>query len=272
MEAGGLRWHVQLFAPPGACHGDLLLLHGAGASSHSWRDIAPALAKRRRIIVPDLPGHAGTARPPTDGLSLPEMARLLGALLRTLDVRPAAIVGHSAGAAIAARMALDGAAAPAIVIGLNGAWLPPSSQGRWLYEPLAKLLVMNPLVPTIFSLHARQRWVLERLIGSTGSRIDAPGVDMYARLVADTGHVAAVLAMMACWDLRPLLADLPRLQADLHLVVGEADRTVPPQASLQVQALVPGSSLHRLPALGHLAHEEAPSTVLALLESLLQPP
>jgi magnesium chelatase accessory protein len=129
-----LRWHVQVFEPapatavaegvkpaqppvggfeevrsrPGdAPPRDILLLHGTGASAHSWRDVAPALARHHRVIVPDLPGHAFTQRPPAAGLSLPGMAAALGALLQTLEATPAVIVGHSAGAAIAARMALD---------------------------------------------------------------------------------------------------------------------------------------------------------------------
>lgn len=292
VAAAGLRWHVQIFegqAEPVAvayghgavCPGippaqDLLLLHGAGASAHSWRDIAPALALRlakgSRVIVPDLPGHAFTARPGDEGLSLPGMARLLGGLLDVLDARPAALIGHSAGAAVAARMVLD---APATLrdvhtlISLNGAWLPPAGQGRWFYAPLARLFALNPWVPHVFAFHASHRGPLERLIASTGSRLDAAGIDLYARLVSDRRHVASVLAMMAAWDLRPLLEDLPRLTPALHLVVSEQDRTVPPMTSAEAARRQPRALLHRLPGLGHLAHEEAPGVVMELLDRLL---
>ncbi|MFM8770327.1 MAG: alpha/beta fold hydrolase BchO, partial [Rubrivivax sp.] len=225
---------------------DILLLHGAGASAHSWRDIAPALAQRlphgARVIVPDLPGHAVTGRPPDDGLSLPGMARLLHALLQVLQARPRVLIGHSAGAAVAARLALDGlgglvspgSEGPGSVktlISLNGAWLPPAGQGRWFYAPLARLFALNPWVPHVFAFHASHRGPLDRLIASTGSRLDRAGIDLYARLVSDRRHVAAVLAMMTAWDLRPLLQDLPRLAPALHLVVAEGDRTVPPRTS-----------------------------------------
>jgi len=288
-----LRWHVQVFEPapatavaegvkpaqppvggfeevrsrPGdAPPRDILLLHGTGASAHSWRDVAPALARHHRVIVPDLPGHAFTQRPPAAGLSLPGMAAALGALLQTLEATPAVIVGHSAGAAIAARMALDGHARPSRLVSLNGAWLPPAVQGRWFYAPLARLFALNPLVAPLFSLHARHRGTLERLIASTGSRLDPRGVDLYTHLVADRAHVSAVLAMMAAWDLAPLLRDLPNLQVPLELLVGEADGTVPPTTSQQVQRRLPDSRLHHLPGLGHLMHEEAPEAVLSLLD------
>lgn len=295
-----MAWHVQIFEgqggvgseqTPGAqgaavggtlpaaltqglCHAtpDLLLLHGAGASAHSWRDIAPALAARlprgARVIVPDLPGHAFTARPSAQGLSLPGMAGLLWELLQALDARPGVLIGHSAGAAVAARMALDAPKGLRTLISLNGAWLPPAGQGRWFYAPLARLFALNPWVPYVFAFHASHRGPLERLIASTGSRLDAAGIDLYARLVGDRRHVAAVLAMMAVWDLRPLLRDLPQLMPQLHLLAAEGDRTVPPQASLEAARRQPRAMLHQLPRLGHLAHEEAPLQVLGLLTRL----
>ena len=286
VEAGGLTWHVQIFEgqgrletrPAGEAR-DLLLLHGAGASAHSWRDIAPALAQRlppgARVIVPDLPGHAFTGRPPDVGLSLPGMARLLYALLQALQAHPRVLIGHSAGAAVAARMALDGLGGPGglcsvkTLVSLNGAWLPPAGQGRWFYAPLARLFALNPWVPHVFAFHASHRGPLERLIASTGSRLDRAGIDLYARLVSDRRHVAAVLAMMTAWDLRPLLQDLPRLAPALHLVVAEGDRTVPPRTSEEAARRQPRAVLHRLPGLGHLAHEEAPQVVLELLDRLL---
>lgn len=260
----------------------MLLLHGAGASAHSWRDIAPALALRlplgARVIVPDLPGHAFTGRPQDEGLSLPGMARLLGALLAVLQSRPQVLIGHSAGAAVAARLALDGlgglsSEGPCSVktlISLNGAWLPPAGQGRWFYAPLARLFALNPWVPHVFAFHASHRGPLERLLASTGSRLDRTGIDLYARLVSDRHHVAAVLAMMTAWDLRPLLQDLPRLAPALHLVVAEGDRTVPPRTSEEAARRQPRAMMHRLPGLGHLAHEEAPAVVLELLDRLLK--
>ena len=280
VEAGGVRWHVQVFEGQGGPETspedgarDMLLLHGAGASAHSWRDIAQALARRlplgARVIVPDLPGHAFTGRPQDEGLSLPGMARLLGALLEGLQSRPRVLIGHSAGAAVAARLALDGLVSAQTVVSLNGAWLPPAGQGRWFYAPLARLFALNPWVPYVFAFHASHRGPLERLMASTGSRLDRAGIDLYARLVSDRRHVAAVLAMMTAWDLRPLLQDLPRLSAALHLVVAEGDRTVPPRTSEEAARRQPRAVLHRLPGLGHLAHEEAPQVVLELLDRLL---
>ena len=265
----GLAWHVQVFGCAGP-RPDAVLLHGAGASAHSWRALAPALAGDRRVIVPDLPGHGWTERPATAaGLSLPGMAGLLGGLLKALDCTRVSLVGHSAGAAVAARMAIDGCADAGQVLGLNGAWLPPAGQGRWFYEPFARVLSLDPLLPHLLAWSARRRSAVERLVSSTGSRLDDEGVACYARLVRRGAHVAAVMAMMAAWDLRPLLGDLPRLSVPLRLLATDGDRTVPARASEVARLRAPDAMLERWPDLGHLAHEEAPSRVLAWMRTQL---
>jgi magnesium chelatase accessory protein len=269
VDAGGLRWHLQEFGPRDDPDAPVaLLLHGTGASVHSWRGLAPLLATRWRVVAPDLPGHAYTSRPPPGGLSLDGMAQALAALLAALGLRPQWLVGHSAGAAIAARLCLDGAAAPQALVSLNGAWFPPGGSGGWWYAPMAKLLALNPLVPHLAAWHAGNERVLRRLIAGTGSRLDDEGVRQYRQLLRDPRHVGAVLAMMAAWDLPPLLRELPRLAVPLHLVACAHDRAVPPALAGRVQALVPKARVHRLPALGHLAHEEDPAAVARLLATL----
>lgn len=271
VQAGGLRWHLQRMGPRPGMAPAALLLHGTGASSHSFAALAPLLARTHTVWMPDLPGHAFTQRPADSGLSLPGMAGLLGALLQALQVRPDLLVGHSAGAAVAAQMCLDGLCAPQALASLNGAWFPPGSVGNWWYAPAARFLVRNPLVPRFFAWQASRPAVLKRLLDSTGSQLDARATAPYARLVADPAHVSAVLAMMAAWDLRPLLRRLHQLKPQLHLVVGEADTTIAPAEADRLHRLVPGSQVHRLPGLGHLAHEEDPEGVAALLLRLVAP-
>lgn len=267
VQSEGLQWHVQWLPAQRAKKSCVLLLHGTGASGHSWAALADHLRQRHTVIVPDLPGHAFTGRS-AEVLSLPGMAKALGGLLTTLQVQPDWIVGHSAGAAIAARMCLDGLVAPKALVSINGAWFPPSGIGNWWYAPAARLLAQNALVPHLFAWQASRPAALDRLIASTGSRLDAQAVSRYRALVGDPAHVGGVLAMMAQWDLRPLLQDLPQLKPRLLLLVGDADTTVPPHQSSQIEQRVPGSKCYVLPGLGHLAHEESPSAVAMLLDGL----
>lgn len=261
LEAGGLRWHLQrMGAGPVA-----LLVHGTGAASHSWRGLAPLLARHFTVLAPDLPGHGFSGRRRRGGQSLPAMAEALGNLLERLGLAPALAVGHSAGAAILARMALDQRLQPRLLVGLNAALLPLGGPAGHLFSPAARLLALNPLVPRLFAWRASRAGVVERLLRETGSRLEPDGVEFYRRLVRHPGHVAAALDMMAHWDLESLARDLPRLRPAPLLVVGEGDRTIRPSEARRAQARIPGARVRELPGLGHLAHEERPDLVAELL-------
>jgi len=261
VRAAGLRWHVQELGRGPA----LLLVHGTAASTHSWRDLAPRLAGHFTVVAPDLPGHGFTRGASPRSLSLPGMAASLGELLRELGHRPVLAVGHSAGAAIVCRMALDGRIEPRTVVGLNASLRPLRGFARRLYSPFAKLLTWNPLVPRVVAWRASDPAVVESLLRDTGSQLDAEGLRLYGGLAAGAQNVAGALGMMASWDLEPLERDLPRLAARLLLVVGERDGFVPPEDAQRVSRRVPGAQVRRLAGLGHLAHEERPEEVAALL-------
>ncbi len=261
VEAAGIRWHVQRVGEGPS----LLLIHGTGAATHSWRGLLPLLAPHFSVIAPDLPGHGFTKSPPSHRLSLPGMAVDIGVLLRKLEVRPEIAVGHSAGAAILARMCLAGRMAPRLLVALNGAFMPYGGVANHLLSPLAKLLVMNPLVPRVFAWQASHAGAVERLIANTGSTIDQEGVALYRKLVRNPAHVAAALQMMANWKLEPLLHDLPRLATALVLVAAANDRSISPEVAQQVREIVPDAVIERLAGLGHLAHEEQPQMIADLI-------
>lgn len=261
IEAAGIRWHVQKMGegPP------LLLIHGTGAATHSWRGLAPILARQFTVVAPDLPGHGFTQSPPSHRLSLPGMASDVSQLLRGLDMKPEIVVGHSAGAAILARMCLDGKIAPRLLVSLNGAFMPFGGVANHLLSPLAKLLVMNPLVPRMFAWQATNAGAIERLIRNTGSTIDEQGIALYRKLVRSPAHVAAALRMMANWRLEPLLHDLPRLTTALLLVAADNDQSISPNVAWQVREIYSQATIERLAGLGHLAHEERPQLIADLI-------
>ncbi len=275
IDCDGLRWHVQRFAYTGApspAAPRCLLIHGTGSSTHSWSDVAPLLQPHFEVLAVDLPGHAYTSLP-LDGigspqLSLPGMARTLARLLSALDFAPQLVVGHSAGAAIGARMAIEGAIAPRLLVSLNGALLSLGGLAGRIFSPAARLMAALPGVPRLFAWSASDSSVLQKLLDSTGSTLDARGRALYARLAANPGHAEGALGMMAGWDLPAFERELPRLRAPLLLVVGGLDATVPPgDADRVIARLVPGARVEKrvLEGLGHLAHEEQPAQVVSLL-------
>jgi magnesium chelatase accessory protein len=257
VEVGGLHWHVQDLGEGPVC----LLLHGTGAATHSWRGLIPLLAPHFRIIALDLPGHGFTQKPPAALLSLPGMAHGICQLLQALRVEPALVVGHSAGAAVMIRMALDCRIRPKGLVSVNGALKPYGGQAnRWL-QPLAKLLFLNPLMPRFFAWQAGNRAAVQRLIKNTGSTIDAEGIDQYRTLVSNPNHVAAALGMMANWDLQPLSRDMGMLDVPLLLIAGTNDKAIKSEDAFDIRAAAPNASVELLRGLGHLAHEEQPQAV-----------
>jgi magnesium chelatase accessory protein len=264
VKAAGLRWHVQI-AGEGPV---ILLVHGTGSSAHSFRDLIPLLSSRFTVVVPDLPGHGFTDRPPFRELSLKGMSKALSALLHKLEARPVVAVGHSAGAAILARMILDGMIAPKAMVSLNGALLPLRGLPRHLFAPAARLVARLPLLPNLVARRATDPETIRKLICDSGSRIDARGIELYRRLASNASHVSAAFGMMANWDLDDLARDLPRLRTKLLIVIGDNDLMVAPHEQRRIRALVQGAEIVVLPRLGHLAHEEQPQEIADLLFGL----
>lgn len=262
VEVDGLRWHVQRAGSGPA----LLLLHGTGASTHSFRDLLPQLAMHFEVVAPDLPGHGFTARPDhASDMSMPGMARHLTSLLSVLRCVPCVVVGHSAGAALALRMALDGAIAPQAIVSLNGALLPLAGLKHPLFSSLVRGIVGADWVARRFAASMEEPGALERVLRSTGSQLDATGLALYRRLSSSPAQVGAVLTMMGRWDLRPLERDLPRLAVPLLLVTAALDRMILPGEAVKVRALVPSARIEQFSQAGHLVHEEKPQKIATLV-------
>jgi magnesium chelatase accessory protein len=268
VAAAGLKWHLQTMGEGPV----LLLLHGTGAATHSWAGLMPLLAHHYTVVAMDLPGHGFTETPYGSGLSLPGMARLIGALVTHLNIKPIAIIGHSAGAAIGAELILSGGVKAKHLIALNGAFKPFDGLAAHVFPVVAKLIALNPI--TILALAARggDKKRVTQLLAGTGSRLEPDTVDFYARLFGMAGHVNGVMGMMARWELGKLVPRLPSLNAHLTLIVGTGDKTISPEVSAHVGDIVAGAKLVELAGLGHLAHEEAPDAVAAAIEAALSAP
>ena len=259
------RWHLQeMGAGP-----VLLLLHGAGASTHSFRDLMPALADGFRVVAVDLPGQGFSQAGSRARLGIEGMAADLSAMLTAEGIAPAALVGHSAGGALALRLAEVLPEPPRGLVGLNAALGKFRGMAGWLFPLMARALAVNPLTAQLFARTASTETSVRALIRSTGSRLDDRGLALYRALLADPAHVDGTLAMMAQWDLDPLLAGLERVRPPLLLLTGARDGAVPAATSQRAAARIPGAEWQDDPAHGHLLHEEAPEATAARIAPFL---
>jgi pimeloyl-ACP methyl ester carboxylesterase len=95
----GLRYFVGGSGPP------IVLVHGLGGMASNWRLVAPELAEERRVIVPELPGHGGSA-PLEEAQNIDPYADAVLAVADAEDAVPAPWVGHSLGGLVGLRAAL----------------------------------------------------------------------------------------------------------------------------------------------------------------------
>ena len=268
MLSFGTRWHVQrMGAGP-----TLVLIHGTGSSTHSFRDLLPLLATSFDVLAVDLPGHGFSSRLPDGAMTLPAIARGLRGLFETLEVAPRFLVGHSAGAAIALRIALDAREAPEAIVGLNAALLPFGGMLTRVFSPMAQFFASTRLMPGLLARRAKDRKAVERVIRGTGSVIDTDGIDGYQRLFSREAHLSTVLAMMASWDLSRLRQELPALGNRVLLLAGARDRAVNPGEAARVAGHMRHASVITLGDGGHLAHEERPQQVAAIIRRFCMEP
>jgi pimeloyl-ACP methyl ester carboxylesterase len=94
-----MRYFVGGAGPP------LILVHGLGGAAANWTELAPLLARRHRLLVPDLPGHGGSEPlPAVSGLE--PFADRVALVAQAEGMLPAPVVGHSLGGMVVLRLAL----------------------------------------------------------------------------------------------------------------------------------------------------------------------
>ncbi|MEM0948472.1 MAG: alpha/beta fold hydrolase BchO [Pseudomonadota bacterium] len=253
------NWHVQT-----AGSGDtMLLLHGAGGATQSWRDLFPILARDFYVVAPDLPGQGFTRMGTRMRCGYRPIAEDLARLCEAQGWRPKWIVGHSAGAVLALELTryLD----PEQVVCINAALGKFEGIAGWLFPLMAKFMAINPLIPPLFARMAGGERRVAELLASTGSTINAEGHTLYRKLMTDKHHIDGTLAMMAQWNIDPLLNRLDQITVPVHLIVGDKDGTVPAETSVRAADKLPNATLTKLPGIGHLAHEEVPAEIAALI-------
>ena len=258
-------WHVQEWGTGPT----LLLLHGAGASTHTWRDLIPRLSENHHVVAFDLPGHGFTRAGSVSRLGLATTAEDIAALCAYEAWQPQALIGHSAGAAVALDLASRLPGKPA-VIGLNAALDRFEGMAGWLFPMLAKLLALNPLTAIAFSAGGARPGRARNVIRATGSTLSEEGLSYYSRLLADRAHVDGTLQMMSRWSTDALLDRLPDIESPVLLITGDCDTAVAPEVSDRAAALLPHAERIRLDGLGHLAHEEDPDRLCDIMLDWLQ--
>ncbi|MEM7660690.1 MAG: alpha/beta fold hydrolase BchO [Pseudomonadota bacterium] len=257
FQIGRESWHLQRMGSGPAA----LLLHGTGASTHSWAGMFPLVAERYDTLAIDLPGHGFTSMRPGFAPSLPNVTAAVSRLLHDLDFQPEIIIGHSAGAAVALSLGHNATTRPGRIVSLNGALQPFAGAMGIIAPAMAKLVTLGGFAARALSNSAQDMGRVERLLFDTGSTPPSDYITQYATLLRCRAHVQGTLEMMANWDLTPMERICSELPMPILFLTGRNDRSVPPDTARVMARIAQHGQYICLNRVGHLAHEEAPDRV-----------
>jgi pimeloyl-ACP methyl ester carboxylesterase len=261
---------VVVCDPPGgapAARPAVVAVHGWGCSAYSFQRVLRPLADRgMRAAAPDLRGHGWSDKPLDVRAYTPAaLAEWLTGVLDGLGVARAVLLGHSLGGHVALETAL---AAPARVAGLVlVAPLGFSTIARLRALRLATPAALAPILPYL----ATRAAVRVGLVSSYG-----PGrgpterdIDEYWAPTADPALAQAVRLIAHASDWAPGTAErLARVRCPVHLLLGDHDNLIAPDAVRPVAAALPCVTLEVLPGVGHVVVDEAPDRVLAAVTAI----
>jgi pimeloyl-ACP methyl ester carboxylesterase len=245
----------------------LVLLHGLGASSFSWRRNIEPLSRHFQILAPDLPAHGRTPPEAVADFSLQTLTRELLDLFERQGVSQAVLAGNSLGGSLALLLARDYPERfPALVL------LAPAvalSRLPWFFYPLRLPLGGVALAMLLGTWTVR----LALHLSYYQQELITPEVMAgYAPTLRTLANRLALRRLVCQVDPLPLSEVevlLSHLVQPLCLIWGEQDRILPPQQAFWLKERLPQAELHMLPGVGHAPQEEAPGLVNEIIIAFL---
>lgn len=257
-----MRYFLGGSGPP------LILVHGLGGAASNWTELAPALAERYRLLVPDLPGHGGsTALPGVSGLE--PFADRVGLVAEREGMFPAPVVGHSLGGVIVLRLALRRPADVQAIVLAGSAGL--STGSVWLRQLLTAFTTIRPgRLAARYRGWVRRSGLLRRLVFGFVSVADPVGMTDDAI----EGFLAAQLLhtdVDSAWQ--ALRVDDPRqelgnVRCPVLVLWGSEDLQLPLDDAFEYTRRL-RARLRVIPGCGHLLIGERPDACADAIEDFL---
>lgn len=242
----------------------VILLHGLGSSLHTWDAWAEMLARDHRVIRYDLPGFGLTGPDPTGDYSDARGQQVLGALMDTLSVRRASLIGNSLGGKLAWEFA---AAHPERVDKLVLISPDGFASRAFGYDKTPEVPWVAKLLP-----YTLPTFLLRMNIAPAygdSSRLSDDVMRRYRDMILAPGVRQALLERTTQVRLQPPEPMLRRIQAPTLLVWGEKDALIPYRNAGDYLAVMPNCRLLVFGDLGHVPMEEAPARSLAPVAAFL---
>lgn len=249
----------------------ILLLHGLGGSSYTWRFIAPRLANSHRVIALDMRGFGRSDKPFDNAYSSQDHAAVVRAFIRAAGLRRITLVGHSYGGMVALRLALDRRLEPdriARLVVMNAPAYPqPFSSGvSFLRRPVLPYLALLMVPP---ELTATIAFMME----SVGfDRVTDRDISIYAEPLSSPGGPHALIEtarQIVPDDLGSIIARYPSIRVPTLVLWCRTDQVVPLKTGARLAKAIPGARLAVIDGCDHMPTEQAPGAVVAELRRFL---
>ena len=251
----------------------VLLIHGFGASSYSWRHIIEPLAQKYRVITIDLKGFGDSPKPRDDAYSVYEQARLVRNFILENDLKNLHIVGHSYGGGVALAVSIYLAASHPDVqksLALMDNIAYPQELPEFvkvLATPILGPLLIHALPDTL------QVKALLKKVYFDDELIPQSAIDHYAADLAKPNAKYATLTtarQILPADLQEFSNNYANLKIPTLIVWSREDEIVPLAIGQRLHEDLPNSKLVVLSDVGHAVQEEKPALLLPHLRSFLE--
>ncbi len=252
----------------------LLLIHGIGDSSHTWRRLIPDLARDFTVLAPDLLGHGGSDKPRAD-YSIGGYANGMRDLISVLGIDRVTVVGHSMGGGVAMQFAYQypERCERLVLVSTGGVSHEVHPLLRLAAAPNTDFaLPLMTLSATRMAVRSAF-WLLETLGTDLGRDADDM-MRVFDTLPDATSRRAFVRTLRAAVDWRGqaitmldrcyLTSGMPTL-----LVWGAHDAVIPYRHAKVAHEAMPGSRLVTFEEAGHFPHHRDPERFTAVLRHFI---
>jgi pimeloyl-ACP methyl ester carboxylesterase len=243
----------------------VVLLHGLGGSSAYMRPLAERLARTRRVVAVDLPGHGGSD--PLEPFSLAGAARVLARAAALAGAERPAVLGHSFGAPLAVEWAAAGPVAGLVLCSPVGMVPLELRLARFVLPVHRALAATEPIWERVAATRPLpRRLVFGWFVGMAA--VDGVPPALARAMLRDAARAAATvpaaLPALAAVDLAAVAA---RVRAPAIVIRGGVDRSAAASGPPLAAAL--GAPELVLPQVGHMPMLEAPYAFGAAVSEFL---
>jgi pimeloyl-ACP methyl ester carboxylesterase len=250
----------------------VLLLHGLGTSSYTWRHVMPELARTHRVIAVDLQGFGASAKPLDATYTIRRQAELIAELIALMKLSNLTVIGHSYGGGVALMVALELAqAGPQRLRRLVLIDTIAYPQDTPLFFKLIQLPIVGDISMLVIPAHVQIEQALS-LAYENPNAITREAVREYSRPLYSLEGRNAVLQSVrhiVPEDIEIIARKYPDIAVPTLIIWCNRDRVVPIEMGQQLAQNMPRATLRVVRECGHAPQEEQPEQTLKLIQAHL---